>query len=806
MRRLPPVVALACLAGVAVPALATTAQPSTASYDVTITRTEYGIPHIVAGDYGSLGYGYGYAFAQDNICTMAADYVTVLGQRSRFFGPTNSYTMQGNGVTVSNLDSDIFWTEVRQSKVVDGLLNRPLPFGPETGIKQAVQGYVDGYNRYLASVGGPAGISDPACHGQSWVRPIDAETAYLRFYQLILLAGYDVVMPGIAEAKPPTLALPVVGPAAAPQLSAQRIATAWQHAMGAIGSNAVAIGSAGTANHHGLLLGNPHFPWTDTERFYQAQLTIPGQLDVTGASLFGVPVVLIGHNASIAWSHTVSTAFRFTPYQLTLVPGAPTTYLFDGKPKKMQPRTVTVDLGNGKTVRRTLWWTRYGPVFNSLVGVPLPWTPTTAFAIRDANVDNFRVFNHFLDTDRATSAQEELGILKKYQGIPWVNTIVADKAGHALYADIGAMPNVPDSLAHVCDTPVGAATFQLIGLPVLDGSRSSCDWRTDKDAVEPGLFGPSHQPYLWRSDYVTNSNDSYWLSNPAEPLTGYARIIGDEKTPRSLRTRIGLIMTAQNVRKGFTLQTMQDQVFSDEQYAGMLTRGALVTMCRVESVTGYLPTSSGPPVRVGDACSVLAHWDLRENLDSRGAVLFRRFWDHLSGSTQNTAYTYSHVAPYWTKPFRPNDAVHTPAGLNTADPEVTLALGDAIQDLRAAHLPLNVAVGQVQYVEKNGVRYPIHGGIGDPNGEFNAIQTSWIPGQGPTQVYEGSSFVQVVTWDDGPCPLARTILTYSESTDPTNPHYADQTALFSQKKWVTDRFCASEIAASPVQQVTHLTA
>ena len=616
-------------------------------------------------------------------------------------------------------------------------------------------------------------------------------------------------MPGIAEAAPPTATAPVNAPTMDTQKAAQLLAKGWHQAMGQMGSNAVAVGSAGTANHHGLLLGNPHFPWTDTERFYQAQITIPGQLDVTGASLFGVPVVLIGHNADIAWSHTVSTAFRFTPYQLTLVPGQPTSYLFDGKPTPMEPRSVAVTVkgsdGKLSTVKHTLWWTRYGPVFNNILGIPLPWTYATAFAIRDANVDNFRVFNHFLDTDRATSTNEELAVLKTYQGIPWVNTIVADKTGHALYADIGTMPNVPDLLAHECDTALGAATFQLLGLPVLDGSRATCDWQTDKDAVQPGIFGPSHQPYLFRADYVTNSNDSYWLSNPAHPLTGYARIIGDEGTPRSLRTRIGLIMTADNARKGFTRQAMQDEVFSNEQYAGMLTRDQLVGLCTSESATGFLPSSNGP-VPAGNACSVLAKWDLKENLDSRGAVLFRRFWDHLASSTPNAASGYDHVATYWAKPFNKSDAVHTPSGLNSADPDVSLALGDAVTDLRNAGLSLDVPVGQVQYVEKNGVRYPIHGGSGDPNGDFNAIWTAWVPGKGLTQPDGGSSFVQVVTWNDGGCPDARTILTYSESTDPTDPHYADQTALFSNKQWVTDRFCASAIAASPVRQVTHLVA
>src|SRR5207244_12899112 len=84
------------------------------------------------------------------------------------------------------------------------------------------------------------------------------------------------------------------------------------------------------------------------------------------------------------------------------------------------------------------------------------------------------------------------------------------------------------------ETGVGEAPFQLVGLPVLDGSRSACNWDSDPDAAIPGIFGPSHLPHLLRSDYVTNSNNSFWLSNPHEPLTGFARIIGDENTERSL--------------------------------------------------------------------------------------------------------------------------------------------------------------------------------------------------------------------------------------------------------------------------------
>jgi acyl-homoserine-lactone acylase len=57
----------------------------------------------------------------------------------------------------------------------------------------------------------------------------------------------------------------------------------------------------------------------------------------------------------------------------------------------------------------------------------------------------------------------------------------------------------------------------------------------------------------------------------------------------------------------------------------------------------------------------------------------------------------------------------------------------------------------------------------------------------------GSSYVQVVTWNNGSCPDARTILTYSESTNPGSPFYSDQTKLFSKKKWVPDLFCRTAV-------------
>jgi acyl-homoserine-lactone acylase len=45
--------------------------------------------------------------------------------------------------------------------------------------------------------------------------------------------------------------------------------------------------------------------------------------------------------------------------------------------------------------------------------------------------------------------------------------------------------------------------------------------------------------------------------------------------------------------------------------------------------------------------------------------------------------------------------------------------------------------------------------------------------------------------------VARTLLTYSQSSNPDSAHYSDQTRLFSGEKWVTARFCEKDILSSP---------
>ena len=754
---------------------------------VVIRRTAHGVPHIEAADPHGLGLGYGYAFARDNICAIADDFLTVNGERSRWFGPSGISDRPAGAST--NLDSDLFWRQIIDSGRVERLVARRAPLGQSATARQLVRGYAAGFNRYLRRVGGPAGIDDPTCRGKAWVKPISAGTVNRRLLQLAIVNTSDGAIQAIARAQPPGRAR-IARPA--PR------ALAGLRARPGTGSNAIAVGRAGTRDgRHGLLLGNPHLPWHGTERFYQAHLTIPGRLDVAGASLYGVPAIQIGHTRSMAWSHTTAPGFGFTVYQLALAKDSPTAYMLDGRRVPMTSRLVSVTVrrrdGRLAQVARRLWSTRWGPVIGA--GPPLgnlAWTRRSAFVLADAAMTNVQALDTWLAIAHAQSAPGVLRALQHRQGIPWNDTVVADRGGRALFADIRVAPNVSDALAARCGaTTPGLPPFALTGLAVLDGSRSACRWGTDRDAIAPGRLGPARQPHLFRRDYVTNSNDSYWLANPHHPLEGFPRIVGDERTPRSLRTRSGLLLTQARVDgsdglgpAGFTSEDMQRLIFGNRPHAAELTRDALVGACRALP-GGLLPTSGGTPLPAGDACEVLARWDLREDLESRGAILFRRFWNHL--------YERNEPDSWWARPFDPSDPLHTPGTLDATRPGVMTALGDAVTELQAAGVALDARVGDVQHTVAGGRRIPVHGGAGDPHGELNMIESGFDPRSGFGPVVHGSSYVQVVTWHDGPCPDARTILTYSQSSNPRSPFATDQQPLFARKEWVPERFCRGDV-------------
>jgi acyl-homoserine-lactone acylase len=818
-RRLAPlVVAVATAVATAVPVVAVTASglggPAPAAehvaeplarnappYRATITRTRHGIPHVVARGWGSLGFGHGYATAQTNLCNLADTLVTGRGQRSRHFGPDGRYEDHVT-LSASNVQTDALFTDIRNRKVVERLL-ADRQRGPGRQARAMVRGYVAGVNKYIRDVGGAKGVTDPTCRGKSYIKP-DATPLDLWYgvYAANLLASTGVFVPQIVEAEPPAPDLLGDSLRSSDATSFQQppsrlpdrdglLARLGKDPAAPFGSNATAVGGRSTTTGRGMVLGNPHFPWRGRYRFEQAHLTIPGTYDVAGAALIGSPVVNIGWNKNVAWSHTVSTAYRFTPYEYKTA-GSPTTYLTTEGAKELERREVTIQVkrsdGSVGEVQEDLYRTGEGYVLSD-EDVLMPWLPTSFWALRDANAEHLRTVDTFLEMGKARTVRDLVKRQDKAGGMPWVNTTAADRFGETVYADHSVVPHVTDQMAQRCVTPVGRVLLELAGLPGLDGTRarSDCAWGSDPDASRPGIFGGRNLPETYRRDWVGNANDSYWTPNDKVRLEGYARIIGCEKCERSLRTRVVYRYVTDRLagtdgRKGRKVSHRhllgfqhRNRVFGAE----LAKRGGdLGKVCRA---------ASG-----GESCDVLARWRAKSDRDSVGPHIFEEFWKRVPAEQA------------WTVPFDPTRPMTTPRDLNETNPQVVKAMRDALDHLDERGIAPDTPWGRLQVAADDGAP-PIGLGGGDAGaGNANALATG-LPAANKERlrpIAYGSSHIQGVAFLDRGRLAARTILTYGQSTDPTSRWAHDQTRLFGRERWVAFPFTKAQVDRQRISRLT----
>jgi acyl-homoserine-lactone acylase len=755
--------------------------------DVQIVTDSAGIPHITASNFTSLGYGEAWAFSEDNFCTLAQDFVTVNGDRSQYFGRNNLAVNYSAGVDPTNLQSDLFWQEIKQSGIYQSQIKAKPPIGPLPQVLELYNGFVAGYNAFLAA----GDVTDPACAGQPWVRPITLEDMWLRGVQIATEASSQQFIPDLDAANPPAHASKPAAAQSSPSRSGLRsLRSLIESGSSSSGSNGIGIGSQDTQNKDGMVLANPHFPWYGTERFFAEQLNVPGQYDVEGGTLMGFPLVGIGFNSDLAWTHTVSTSMRFTLVQLQLVAHHPTSYVVNGKWLRMHARTVTVNTGSG-VVRHTFYATRFGTVL-VLPPAGYTWSSTTAYALEDANLnDEMRAADQYFEMGRATSVEDLLSVESKYLAIPTFNTIAADKTGHALYGDVGNTPGVTPALISKC-LPAGAPTlvYLLAGIITLDGSTTHCDWATAKGTPVPGILSASEEPHTIRTDYVENSNDSYWLANPSHPFKAYSPIVGPIDVEQGLRTRLGNEMIAERVAgtdglgpPKFSIPTLQAMWENDRSLLAELVLKPLVAACEKSPEQ---KAANGTTVNLTQACSALAGYESYENgdLDASGGWLFE-VWYNLPFS-----------GTFWKVGFQVKHPLTTPYGLDTANPEVLENLATAVVDLQAQDIPLTASYGQVQHSTKGSDVIPIHG---CDTGCFNAI----YPGTGNDnpfypgdygEVGDGSSLV-MTTELTPKGPVSEGIVTYSQATNPASPYYANMTELYSQKEWVPFAYTPAQLAA-----------
>jgi acyl-homoserine-lactone acylase len=451
----------------------------------------------------------------------------------------------------------------------------------------------------------------------------------------------------------------------------------------------------------------------------------------------------------------------------------------DGERVKMTSKTVSIDMlmPDGSIAKRskTFYFSKQGAVMVR-PEAGMIWSANAAYVLADPNRNNTRMLEQWLGIGTATSVNGLKASLDKVVGLPWVNTVAADRAGNVLYADASVVPRVgADKFASNC--------MLLPQILMFDGSRNACAWGQDPSAPS-GIYSPANGPWLLRTDYVGNSNDSYWLSNPAALLTGpapfgFSPLYGRVGVEQSLRTRIGFRQFSEmlNQRKKLQLTDLQELAFANRIHAAELVVPELLRACSA--------TAADPAIL--QACMALAAWDLRANLDSRGAVLFREFWNVAAA-----------IPNKWAVALNPADPVNTPYGVAPAAmPAMLAALKGAAVKLQGLGVPLDGKLGDYQGETRNGVRIPLHGGIGNIDGSYNSLtMRTGLTASGYNNIHWGTSYVQTVTFDDHG-PVAQGMLVYGQSVDPASPFYADQVGVFSRKEWPVLPFSQERIKADP---------
>ncbi|PWB84631.1 MAG: hypothetical protein C3F11_00290 [Methylocystaceae bacterium] len=510
-----------------------------------------------------------------------------------------------------------------------------------------------------------------------------------------------------------------------------------------------------------------------------------------GAALPGLPVINIGFTRNLAWTHTVDASSHFLIYRLKRDVADPSRYMVDGKSTAMQRKSVTVDVreksGSITQRSRDFYRTEFGVVLD--MSDRFGRDDEHAYVIDDVNLTNDAALEQWFAMNRANSVEGLESVVIRILGIPWVDTIAVGSNGAALFMNVSMIPRVDSEKLSRCraldsDRPVS-------DIHVLDGTRRDCGRNVTSGLRQDGVFPGDRLPILRRDDFVINSNDTAWLANPSQPLTGFSPLVSRENVELGGRARYVLDWLRRRSDVGSPAgqrlgpDDVESLLMRDDVYSASLVMSDLLTLCPKNSETRAEDTETKD---LASVCETLRAWDQTADVDANiGYLYFESFMERARKVTN-----------VWRVPFDPSLPIDTPRGLNVGDPAVAeqlkAALAASHRDALKGGFRLDSRWGEIQVASRGGREIPIHGGSA-ALGVYNVIKSS-PSGPGKREVASGSSYMQIVSFD-GSGPQVNALLAFSESADPRSQFFADQTELFSRKEWVRLPFAEEEIKSDP---------
>ncbi len=320
------------------------------------------------------------------------------------------------------------------------------------------------------------------------------------------------------------------------------LAAAPESEVDGVGSNSWVLAGSRTTTGKPLLASDPHLKLSTPALWYFARIDAPG-LKIAGATLPGVPGVLMGQNEHIAWGLTNTGPDVQDTYLERIKPDDANQYQTPDGWARFETRQEIIKVKGQADVLHTVRATRHGPVISdaSLAGVAEdalnPKTrPGYAIALRWTGLDTDNdIVATILAMDAAGSVDEFVRASATWLA-PQQNMAVADDAGHIALVSPGRVPvRRPDNdLGGLAPAPGWDARYDWAGFLPVDALPQQRDpprgfiANANQKITPPGY--PHFISHHWALPYRHQRIEQLIEAVPKHSLADLQRMHGDVKS------------------------------------------------------------------------------------------------------------------------------------------------------------------------------------------------------------------------------------------------------------------------------------
>ncbi len=546
--------------------------------ELRIERDAHGIPTIRAASIADAFFGLGVAHAQDRLWQMETHRRIGAGRLAEAFGEGAA-------------DTDRFLRTLGVRRTASAQWDQ-LP----AASRSALQAYADGVNAVIAGLSArPPEFVLLGLQPEPWT-PQDSlawaimmawdlganwqtELIRLRLSAKLPKLRIDQLMPPYpGDAVPASMdfaafydSLRLDGQQATSEASLLRLmAAAPESEVDGVGSNSWVLAGSRSATGHPLLANDPHLKLSSPALWYFARLEAPG-LKIAGATLPGLPGVVMGQNEHVAWGLTNTGPDVQDSYLERIKPGDPSQYQTPEGWARFETRQEIIKVKGKPDIVLTVRSTRHGPVISdaTLSGMAdgaLGSQPAYAIALRwtGLDIDNDMVAT-MLAMNQAGSVDAFVRASASWQ-VPQQNMAVADDAGHIALVSPGRVPlRRPDNnLQGLAPAPGWDARYDWTGYLPVDALPQQRDpargfiANANQRITPPGY--PHFITHQWALPFRHQRIEQMIEAAPRHTLDDLGRMQGDVKSlavarllPRLLQARSDhpLAAAAQRQLAGF---------------------------------------------------------------------------------------------------------------------------------------------------------------------------------------------------------------------------------------------------------------